>query len=263
MSDFHANWGKTGRNALVVAMVSILTTLGAALPAWAGPPFRTDDPEPVEYQHWEVYAFSTATDAKGDTAGILPGVEINYGAAPDLQLHVIAPVAFDAPGAGATQFGYGDTELGVKYRFIQEDENGWHPQIGVFPLLEVPTGDAEKGLGTGHAHEFLPIWLQKSWSDWTTYGGGGYWINPGGGNKNYWFAGWLLQRQVTKQLALGGELFHQTADTAGGRDSTGFNFGGIYDIDDNDHILLSLGRGIEQAADTNRFSYYLAYQLTF
>ena len=207
MSDFHANWGKTGRNALVVAMVSILTTLGAALPAWAGPPFRTDDPEPVEYQHWEVYAFSTATDAKGDTAGILPGVEINYGAAPDLQLHVIAPVAFDAPGAGATQFGYGDTELGVKYRFIQEDENGWHPQIGVFPLLEVPTGDAEKGLGTGHAHEFLPIWLQKSWSDWTTYGGGGYWINPGGGNKNYWFAGWLLQRQVTKQLALGGELF--------------------------------------------------------
>lgn len=23
--------------------------------AWAGPPFFTDDPEPVEYMHWEVY----------------------------------------------------------------------------------------------------------------------------------------------------------------------------------------------------------------
>ena len=64
---------------------------------------------------------------------------------------------------------------------------------------------------------FIPIWLQKDFGDWTTYGGGGYWINPGPGNRNYWFAGWLLQRQVTKQLALGAEVFHQTASMAGRR----------------------------------------------
>ena len=96
-----------------------------------------------------------------------------------------------------------------------------------------------------------------------TYGGGGYWINPGAANKNYWFAGWLLQRQVTQRLALGGEVFHQTADTDGGPDSNGFNLGGIYDIDDNNHILFSAGRGVQHAAATDRFSYYVAYQLTF
>jgi hypothetical protein len=35
-----------------------------------------------------------------------------------------------------------------------------------------------------------------------TYGGGGYWINAGPGNKNYWFVGWVLHRQVTDSLAL-------------------------------------------------------------
>jgi hypothetical protein len=236
--------------------------LGAAT-AWAGPPFRTDDPEPVELGHWEVYGFSTATHVKGDTAGIAPGIEVNYGALPELQLHVVAPLAFDRPEGGGTRFGYGDTELGAKYRFVQEDETGWRPQAGIFPLLELPTGSEARGLGTGRVHGFLPLWLQKSFGKWLTYGGGGYWINPGPGNKNYWFAGWLLQRQVTEDLALGGEIFRQTADTVGGKDGTGFNLGGIYDFTEHCHLLFSAGRGIVNAPTTNAFSYYLGLQWTY
>lgn len=243
-------------------VVSLAVSL-LAVPALAGPPFRTDDPEPVEYRHWEIYGFATGTHKSGDSSGVLPGVEINYGAAPDLQLHVMAPLAYDRASGGNTKHGIGDVELGAKYRFIQEDDDGWRPQIGVFPMIEVPTGDNNRGLGTGHTHAFLPVWLQKSVGDWTTYGGGGYWINPGPGNKDYWFAGWLLQRQVTEQLALGAEVFHQTADTEGGVDSSGFNVGGVYDIDDNDHLLMSAGRGIQHASATNQFSYYVGYQLTF
>ena len=231
--------------------------------ARAGPPFRTDDPEPVEYGHWEVYGFSTATHVQGDSSGILPGIEVNYGALPDLQLHLVAPLAFDRPEGSGTKFGYGDTELGAKFRFVQEDEAGWRPQAGVFPLLEVPTGNDARGLGTGRVHAFLPLWLQKSFGQWLTYGGGGYWINPGPGNKNYWFAGWLLQRQVTDDLALGGEIFHQTADMAGGKDETGFNLGGIYDFTAHYHLLFSAGRGIANVTTTNEFSYYLALQWTY
>jgi hypothetical protein len=245
---------------LVAAAIFVL-----ARPAAAGPPFRTDDPEPVDYQHWEIYGFSQGTQKQGDTSGILPGVEVNYGAAPNLQLHVIAPFgSFDKPsGSAGTKFGYGDTELGVKYRFIEESKDGWWPQVGVFPLVEAPTGNLQRGLGTGRAHEFLPVWLQKDFDPWVTYGGGGYWINPGPANQNYWFAGWVLQRQVTKQLALGGEVFHQTADKIGGKDSTGFNLGGTYDFTDNYHLLFSAGRGLQNVTATNQFSYYLALQLTF
>ena len=57
-------------------------------------------------------------------------------------------------------------------------------------------------------------------------------------------------------------MFHQTATTIGGRDSSGFNVGAIYDFDEHNHLLLSLGHGFQNVADTNKFSWYIAYQIT-
>jgi hypothetical protein len=240
-----------------------LFAVAALSPAQAGAPFVTDDPEPIAYGTWEINVFSQATHVSGERSGTLAGVDMNYGALPDLQLHVIAPLAFDKVAGAGTKIGYGDTELGAKYRFIDEDEGGWRPAVAVFPLVSLPTGDDERGLGTGHTREFLPLWLEKNFGDWRTFGGGGYWNNPGADNKNYWFLGWALQRQITENLSLGGEVFHQTASTDDGKSSSGFNLGGIYDLSDNYHLLFSAGRGIQHVSSTNRFSYYLAFQWTF
>jgi hypothetical protein len=244
--------------------VAITLSALASSVAVAGPPFRTDDPEPVGYQNFEFYTFTTGTHVRGDTAGVGPAFEFNYGPTEDLQLHMVAPLAFDNPSGERNRFGYGDTEIGAKYRFIHEDEKGWRPQVGFFPLVELPTGSEQKGLGAGYTRVFLPVWVQKSFGDWTTYGGGGYWINKNKkrGTKDYWFAGWLLQKQVTEKLTLGGEIFHQTKDEIGGRASTGFNLGGFYDFNDHNHLLFSAGRGIQHASDSNRFSWYVGYQIT-
>jgi hypothetical protein len=128
----------------------------------------------------------------------------------------------------------------------------------------LPTGAQSRELGSGHVSQFLPVWAQKSFGDWTTYGGGGYWINHGDGSddKNYWFFGWLLQRKITDKLTLGGEIFHQTATKIGGKDSTAFNVGGFYDIDEHNHILFSAGRAIQKATENNLLSWYIAYQIT-
>jgi hypothetical protein len=259
-----ANRASSHRCVAIVVSWFVLTLL-ASPSANAGPPYRTDDPEPVDYQHWEFYTFFTGTHVSGDTSGAGPAFEFNYGAAPNLQLHIVAPLAFDHASGGPTHFGYGDTELGVKYRFIEEDKNGWRPQVGVFPQVELPTGDQNRGLGAGHVRVYLPLWVQKSSGDWTTYGGGGYWINQDDilGDKNYWFFGWLLQRKVTEKLTLGGEIFHQTADTVLGKDSTGFNLGGSYDFDEHHHLLFSAGRGFQNASTTNLHSWYLGWQITY
>jgi hypothetical protein len=255
------------RSVIPATLLACAAWLAAAAPAFAGPPFITDDPEPVDLGHWEVYGFSGGASGHGDTTGLGPSIEVNYGAAPDLQLHLIGGLAYDDQPGGRVVMGASDTELGAKYRVIDADKDDWWPQVGVFPLVEVPTGNAKRGLGAGEWQEFFPVWIQKDFGDWTTYGGGGYWINPGAGNRNYWFFGWLLQRRITRSLALGAEIFHQTANMAGRSASTGFNVGGQYDFTDHYHLLFSAGRGgtayaVDGPAVGYPTTYYIAFQWT-
>jgi hypothetical protein len=164
------------------------------------------------------------------------------------------------------------SEIGAKYRFLPAAETDWRPQIAFYPFVDFPTGNTDRNLGTGATHAFFPIWLQKDFGKWTIYGGGGYWINPGPDNQNFWFAGCVLQYQFTDHLALAGEVFHQTASMTSGPDSpgfplgsrntTGFNVGGTYDINTTYHILFSIGRGLDNTV-TNDLSYYLALQLKY
>ena len=249
-------------SALTATLWAAVLIPGSAL---AGPPFRTDDPEPVEYHHWEFYTFTAGTQINGDTSGVGPAFEFNYGLIPNGQFHIVVPAAFDMPTGSPNQFGIGDTELGFKYRFIEEEKVGLRPQVGIFPFLEVPTGNADRGLGAGHVRLFLPVWVQKSFGDWTTYGGGGYWINQNDnfGDKNYWFFGWLLQKKLTDKLTLGGEIFHQTANNINTVDQTGFTIGGYYDFNEHNHLLFSTGTGIQNASQTNVYSWYLGWQITY
>jgi hypothetical protein len=160
---------------------------------------------------------------------------------------------------GANTYGYGDTELGVKYRFVQEGKTT--PMVGVFPLVELPTGDVSRGLGTGTTRVFLPVWIQKSFGNgWQTYGGGGYWFNPGVGNHNYGFAGYQLQNQVTKQLAIGGEIFHTTPQSTAMGQQSGYNVGAVYDFDEGHHFMFSVGRDFQGATGLTA---YVAFQWTF
>lgn len=242
---------------LIAALVLLAT------PAFAGPPFVTDDPDVVDYGHWEIDAFGTGTTAGGGQSGFGPAIEVDNGVAPDLMVHVIVPVAYAQPAGRGTRFGPGDIELGTEYRFLDTD-NRWNlPEMATFPLLEVPAGDPARGLGTGRLHGLVPIWMEKTWGNWTSFWGGGYWINPGPGNRNYWLSGIELQNQITSNFAFGGEIFHQTANTIAGRATTGFNLGGTYDFSDRYHLLFSAGRGLQNAELTNRFSYYVAFQWTY
>jgi hypothetical protein len=59
-------------------------------PAMAGPPYMTDDPEPTDYKHFEIYNFTNGTATRANTSGEA-GIDINYGGAPNLQLTATLP----------------------------------------------------------------------------------------------------------------------------------------------------------------------------
>jgi hypothetical protein len=238
---------------------SLLVGLAVLAPAvaQAGPPYVTDDPEPVAHRHWEFY-LATLPDVTHDgSSGTAPHLEVNYGVVPNVQLHTIVPLSYVQPAGGPIHYGPGDIELGVKVRFI--DETATIPMVGTFPLLELPVGRASQGLGTGHLHGLLPLWLQKSWGPWTSYGGGGYWINPGTGNRSYWYAGAQIQRRLSPLVTPGVELYYTTPDQSGGGANLRFNLGVVLDLGDHHHVLASGGRSI---VGDHVFQGYLAYQLT-
>src|SRR5512135_1954309 len=82
---------------LSAVIVLLLVVLSVGPPLLAGPPFMTDDPEPVEHQHWEFYVASQYANDNDGASGTAPHVELNYGVVPDVQLHLIVPNAFDRP----------------------------------------------------------------------------------------------------------------------------------------------------------------------
>jgi len=142
----------------VLLLMGIISTFPVT--TCAGPPFLTDDPEPVPFKHWEFYLFSTVDAGRKSTNGTGPAFEFNVGALPNLQVHLILPLGFTIPKGEPSAYGLGDMEFGLKYRFIQETD--YRPMVGVFPQLEIPTGDANRGLGNGRAWGKFPLWLFPS-----------------------------------------------------------------------------------------------------
>ncbi len=243
---------------MIVRCFLFAVAVTVSAPALAGPPYVTDDPEPTDTGHFEVYAFTQGTAVRSDTAGA-SGIDFNYGGATDLQLTAVVPLGYDAPSHAPTAVGIGNIELAAKYRFAHQDDFGW--DVAVFPRVFLPS--ASSLVGDRHASVLLPIWFGKDFGKWSTFGGGGCALNNGGDGQDYCLAGWALTREVTPNLHLGTEIYHQTAGTRGGRASTGVGFGATYDLSENYHLMASAGPGIQNANETNRVSWYAALLFTF
>ena len=237
---------------------SAMVLAGFASTAIAGPPYQTDDPEPTDFRHYEIYFFAAGThlpDADSSAAGI----DFNYGATPDLQLTAVFPLEREQErGAGAAT-GLGNVELAAKYRFLHQADSGWDASI--FPRVFLPSASSE--VGDDHFSLLVPLWVQKDFGSWSTFGGAGCVLNHGGAEaRSFCMGGWALTRQIQEKLQIGAELVHSTADTRAGHAATGIGAGMRYDLTDNYHLMAYAGPGLQYAAENGEYSWYAAILLT-
>jgi hypothetical protein len=209
--------------------------------AQAGPPFVTDDPEPAPPGGWEINVPFILEHTPGKTEMDAPLFDFNYGL-PDVQLKLEFPVKIVHEDRDGTAAGAGDLLLGVKWRFLNDEQSQF--QLGTYPQLLLPTGDEARDLGEGRPAFVLPLVAQKSWDKWTLYGNVGFWWQTAAETRNYFYAGAVLEREINERLTLGAELFGNSPKERGGRCDIAFNVGGIWTLNKKVNLLFTGGRDV-------------------
>lgn len=219
-----------------VRLVAALALAGAASPALAGPPYLTDDPVPTDTGHWEIYAF-TGGEGFGSALDMAAGTDLNYGPVKDVQLTATLPLSFAHDPVAGWRSGTGDVEIGVKYRFFRDEARGL--SAAIFPRVILPTSSLASD---GKTRLLLPLWIGKDFKGGTSlFGGGGYLINPGAGNRGFWQAAVALTHDVSKDVSVGAEVTRQGPDVVGGTAQTRAGVGTILHLSGPASLLLSSG----------------------
>jgi hypothetical protein len=243
--------------------VCLLILLAARALMAQGPPFQTDDPVPVDFQNYEFYVFGGLSSAPTEVDTLGPAFEFNWGAVPRVQLHAILPLGAVVPVGTASgnprAFGWADTELGVKVAFFKETKR--LPQIGMFPMFELPTGGYATGLGVGKAWYKAPLWVQKNEGKWLVDGGGGFVVNTQVGYRSFPYGGGMVKRELGKKLELAAEVFAHAEEGDGNpytKRATLIDAGGYWHIKE-DALQLLFAYGHSVAGEAENYAYLGLY----
>ena len=220
----------------LVRLVAALAITGTAVPALAGPPYLTDDPVPTDTGHWEIYAF-TAAEGRRSTVDLDAGFDLNYGPVKGVQLTATLPLSFSHAPVEGWRSGTGDVELGVKYRFINDEKHGF--SAAMFPRAILPTAAHSPGERTRF---LLPIWIGKDFAGGTSlFGGGAFTINPGVGNRDFWQGAIAVTHDLSDRVSVGTEVTRQGSDVIGGTAQTRAGVGSIVKLGGPYALLFSGG----------------------
>ena len=161
-------------------------------------PLVSDDPEVQGAGHWQLELGMIQQPAGSPRTW---GTTLTYGLTDQTDLYVNAPYT-NANGSDSGS-GWGDTELGLKWRFIQ-----YGPvSVALKPRLMLPTGDPQRGLGTGRAGAGATLVAQWEAGQLTLLGNAGllYQPNGQGQRQSLWQISTAALYHVTDKLQLAGD----------------------------------------------------------
>ena len=137
--------------------------LGAASLArgQGGPPMITDDPGTPGNGHWENNLALTFEHRPNEWLLDAPGIDLNYGLGEHIQLTLQTSLAILKRSDHGAVAGIGGTEAAVKWRFLDEEKNGF--DMSMFPRLifNVAQSSVRRGLSDEGTRFQIPFQLAK------------------------------------------------------------------------------------------------------
>jgi hypothetical protein len=228
----------------------------AASSAWAqgGPPFYTTDPGTPGNLNWEINLGYMPFFYSNQSVSHVPDLDMNFGIGDRIQLtYESAWLRVQDPGS-ATKFGLNQTNVGVKWRFLDHGEDSLN--ISIFPQVFVNNpGDAvRRGITPAADTYLLPMEFSKKLGPVDVNYEVGYEIVRHG--PNGWINGLVVGHDFTPKLEGDVEFYNQGTFHPFDNQPV-FDFGARYKIHRPVILLFMAGRSLEHARPTQ--GYFVGY----
>jgi hypothetical protein len=243
-----------------VIFVLIAMTLAMPQKSLAQQPFFTDDanttgPRKFHFEftnQFDILQRSSFPNLRQNTSSFT----LNYGLLERVELGLNIPVIAifnDPSNRPRNAFGFGDTNISVKYNFHKEQQDSGIPALTITFNLELPTGDKDRQLGSALLDYSFNGVLQKTLTERTTlrlnsgilFSGNTLTGAVGIQTRGAVFTGAAsIVRQFTPKLDLGVEMTGAVSRNLNlGAGALQFQFGGNYVLKEGFTLDFGIGGG--------------------
>jgi hypothetical protein len=228
-------------------------------PAFAGPPLLTDDPDTPGDKRWEINVAYTLDKRQTESTMETPILDLNYGVGDNIQIKYELPWLIHHEQEAGTRSGIGNSKVGVKWRFLDEEKCGVN--MSTYPqfMFNSPTSSAAKGLNDEGTSLLIPVEVSKKFGPVTVNGEVGYTFSQHSDNE--WLYGLFIGYEILKNLTILGEI-HGGATTEFKQNEVVFNIGTQWDFTKKYGLLVSAGRSLSHVtSDEPNLLLYLGLQI--
>lgn len=231
-------------------------------PALAGPPLISDDPGTPGDGKWEINVAFVMEKLESENRMEAPILDLNYGWGEYIQIKFEIPYIVLHEEGNGTKGGLGNSALGVKWRFLDEEPNGF--DVSCYPQLEFNTPGSssdDRGLVDEGAQFVLPFQAAKG------FGPVGLNLELGyvfiEHDMDEWLCGLALEYEIFDGFKVMGEIAG-TALRDFNEHELVANLGAAWQVSTHLALLMSVGRSIHNSeGDGAELLSYIGVQLMY
>ena len=218
----------------------------------------TDDPDTPGDGHWEINLAGLGSRTHAGRREVsLPDADINYGWGDHVQLKLDVPWTFVRESGESWKSGLGAGNVGVKWRFVDEDGHGF--AMSTYPqyLSSWSSSSKNRGITSDTREFFLPVEISGKAGEWDLDAEAGRNFVRHGDSE------WIVGGIVGHACGVAGECLFEVHETYAPHDShTLVNLGLHWKLSEGAILLASAGREFGPAVDERQdFVFYLGLQL--